>query len=273
MLIHQCASPPRVDTIFETFAAPDPVVKLVLSAANQWILRTAHGWRNYSVTKGGLCFTRPDETYRLRWEQPGDNPLRMIHVYIPIRTMHDVSEEMGIKSPRATPAAASAVFFDDRTIANLIAASAQAARDGASDVYAQAAATMIAYHLQSGEANLEDRRRPPVHVTDQRLLRVLDYIEAHYDQPLSLDALASQAGLSRYHFAAVFRRALGNSPHQHVREVRLRCSRTMLRSTERSILDIALSCGFANASHFAAAFRADCGETPTAYRARRRETT
>jgi AraC family transcriptional regulator len=271
MLVHECESPPRMDTPFETFATPDPVVKLVLSAANRWILRTAQGWRTYDVTRGSLCFTRPDETHRLRWQQHDDGALRMIHVYIPTRTMHDVSEEMEIVGHRPTSAAASAVFFDDRTVANLIVASAQAARGGASDAYAQAAATLIAFHLQSGEAGLDDGRRPYVQITDQRLLRVLDYIEANYDQPLSLEALASQAGLSRYHFAAVFRRALGSSPHQHVREVRLRCSRTMLRSTERSILDIALSCGFANASHFAAAFRAECGESPTAYRARHRD--
>lgn len=269
MLVHECESPSRVETPFETFATPDPVVKLVLSASNRWIISTARGWKTHDVTKGSLCFTRPEETHRLRWQRPDDRALRMLHVYIPQRTMHDVAAEMEIVGRRSGSRAG--VVFDDRTIAGLVLASAQAARGGASDAYAQAAAVMMAFHLQSDDAGRESVHQPYIQITDQRLLRVLDYIEANYSRPLSLDTLASEAGLSRYHFATVFRRALKSSPHQHVREVRLRCARTMLKATDRSVLDIALSCGFATASHFAAAFRADCGESPTAYRARHRE--
>lgn len=269
MLVHKCESPPRMDTPFETLAAPDPVVKLVLSTSNRWIISTAQGWNTYDVTRGSLCFTRPRETHRLRWRQPADRPLQMIHLYIPDRTMRDVAEEMNVvnRSSRARDT----VFFDDATVAGLVLAAARAARDGASDAYAQAAAVVIAFHLQAGDASREAARRRHVPVTDERLLRVLEYIEANYSQPLSVDVLASEAGLSRYHFATVFKRALRTSPHQHVREVRLRCARTLLRVTERSVLDIALSCGFASASHFAAAFRADCGVSPTAYRERHRD--
>lgn len=269
MLIHECASPSRMDTSFETLATPDPAVKLLLAASNRWMIKAAHGWQRHDVTKGSLCFTRPEETHRLRWQQRDGEALRMMHVYIPESTLRGVADEMTAVKGRDR-ASATAMFFDDRVVSNLIMAAAQAARGGAPDTYAQSAAILIAFHLQAGNGGFDHAWRSHAHITDQRLLRVLDFIEANYDQPLSLEALAAEAGLSRYHFAMVFRRAVGNSPHEHVREVRLRCARVMLRSTTRSVLDIALSCGFANASHFAAAFRADCGESPSSYRTRHR---
>lgn len=270
MLIHECESPPLMETPFETRATPDAAIKLLLASSNRWMIKAAHGWQRHDVMKGSLCFTRPDETHRLRWKQSDGEALGMMHVYIPESTLLGVADEMKIATGR-NRTAVNTVFFDDRTVSNLIIASAQAARGGASDAYAQSAAILIAFHLQSGNAGFDHTRRSHGQISDQRLLRVLDLIETNYDQPLSLEALASEAGLSRYHFAMVFRRAVGSSPHQHVREVRLRCARAMLRSTDRTVLDIALSCGFANASHFAAAFRTDCGESPSSYRARHRE--
>jgi AraC family transcriptional regulator len=267
-LLHECESPSRMDETFETGATPDPVLKLVLVSSNRWFVQKGAAWQTFDATRGGLCFTRPDETHRLRWRRTTDDALRMIHLYIPAGTISAVAEEMA--APRRGWADAADTFFEDPTIAHLVNATARAARNGASDTYAQSAATLIAYHLLSGKAASEPRRYE--HVSDRRLLRVLEFIEAHFDQPLSLDVLAAEAGISRYHFATVFKRALGRSPHRHVHEVRLRCAATMLTSTQKSVLDVALSCGFASPSHFSAAFRAAHGESPTAYRARHRET-
>ena len=190
----------------------------------------------------------------------------MLHLYIPAQTLSVVADELG--PSRRGWAEATNTFFTDGRIADLISATAQAARNGVSDLYAQSAATLIAFHLLTSRA--ESALRTYDDLSDRRLLRVLDFIEAHYDQPLSLDLLAAEAGISRYHFALVFKRSVGRSPHRYVHEVRLRCATAMLRSTEKSVFDIALSCGFASASHFAAAFRAVHGETPSAFRHRAR---
>jgi AraC family transcriptional regulator len=266
-LLHECESPSRMDEPFETGSTPDPVLKLVLASSNRWFVQKGRAWQIFDATRGGLCFTRPRETHRLRWRRATDDALRMIHFYIPTGTMSAVAEEM--EAPRGGWIDAADSFFEDATIAHLVMAAARAARDGASDTYAQSAATLIAYHLLSGKEAATFERQRYEHVSDRRLLRVLDFVEAHFDQPLSLETLAAEAGISRYHFATVFKRALGLTPHRHVHEVRLRSAAAMLASTQKSIIDIALSCGFASPSHFAAAFRAAHGESPTAYRARR----
>lgn len=264
-LLHVCDTPARLDEVFETWGTPDPVVRLML-ASNRVFIQKFGGWSTQDQKPGGLCFTRSNQTHRLRWRGHTDEPIRMINFYIPASTMSAVREEMDATRANCD---GPGIFFDDANVTHLMTAAARAAREGASDLYAQSAAVLLAFHLLSGAP---ERRTYPS-ISDRRLLRVLDFIEAHYDEPLSLETLAAKAGISRYHFATVFKRAVGRSPHRHVQELRLRCAAAMLRSTDRSVHDIAFSCGFSSASHFSAAFRAAHGESPSDYRARHRRDT
>ena len=103
-------------------------------------------------------------------------------------------------------------------------------------------------------------------ISDYRLVRVLEYIDAHLSDHLDLRALSREAGISQFHFAALFRKAVGRSPHQHILHLRLQAARSMLCHTDRSAFEIALTCGFRSASHFAAAFRRKFSQSPTEFR-------
>src|SRR6202021_1611136 len=103
-------------------------------------------------------------------------------------------------------------------------------------------------------------------ITEHRLVRVLEYIEAHLSDRLDLRVLAKEAGISPFHFAALFTKAVGATPHRHVQHLRMQAAKAMLRDTDKSTLDIALSCGFGSASHFAVAFRRQFLQSPTEYR-------
>jgi len=103
-------------------------------------------------------------------------------------------------------------------------------------------------------------------ISDYRLVRVLEYVEAHLSERLDLRVLAKEAGISPFHFAALFTKAVGATPHHHVQRLRMQAAKAMLRDTDKSILDIALSCGFGSASHFAAAFRRQFLQSPTEFR-------
>jgi AraC family transcriptional regulator len=98
------------------------------------------------------------------------------------------------------------------------------------------------------------------------MVRILEYIEAHLSERLDLRVLAKEAGISPFHFAALFSKAVGATPHRHVQHLRMQAAKAMLRDTDKSILDIALSCGFGSAAHFAAAFRRRFFQSPTEYR-------
>ncbi len=102
--------------------------------------------------------------------------------------------------------------------------------------------------------------------TDRHLLRAKDLADARYFEPLEVDDLAGAAGLSRAHFSREFRRAFGESPHAYLLTRRLERAGALLRSTDRSIVDICFSVGLRSVGSFTASFKRNHGVSPTAYR-------
>ena len=96
--------------------------------------------------------------------------------------------------------------------------------------------------------------------------QLVDYIEAHLDQPMTLGELALRCNLSEYHFARMFRASFGLPPHQYLLARRLHRACQLLRLGVMPLGEIALMCGFASASHFSNRFRQAMGATPGEYR-------
>jgi len=97
---------------------------------------------------------------------------------------------------------------------------------------------------------------------------VVAYAAGHLDQDVSLAALAGQAGLSTFHLHRVFSAAAGETPKQFTLRLRLGRAAAMLLTSDDSVLDIALGCGFQSHEAFCRAFRKRFGMTPSDYRAR-----
>ena len=98
-----------------------------------------------------------------------------------------------------------------------------------------------------------------------RLRAVLVHINEHLGQNISIEALASTAGLSFSHFIRMFRNATGLSPHQYILRARVLRGQELLRTTHDSIAGIARITGFCNQSHFTKHFRRVIGVTPQRY--------
>ena len=88
-----------------------------------------------------------------------------------------------------------------------------------------------------------------------RLRRVLEYVEAHLDEDLSLAQLATVAGFSLSHFKPLFKQAVGMPVHRFVLERRVERARTLLLQGEKSTSEIALEAGFSHPSHMARCLR------------------
>jgi AraC-like DNA-binding protein len=99
------------------------------------------------------------------------------------------------------------------------------------------------------------------------LRRVLQRIEDELATDLSLEGLASLAGLSIPHFCRAFRQSLGYPPHTFIIRRRVERAKEYLRHSAMSVTDVALACGFSSSSHLSNAFRRQVGTTPLDYRA------
>jgi AraC family transcriptional regulator len=144
--------------------------------------------------------------------------------------------------------------------------------DGMADrLYVESLVTRLAVliHLRHSTASAALRIPPSSGLTRNQARRVLDYIESHLSSELTLAELASIAGLSLHHFARMFKRTVGMAPHRYVLERRVERAKAMLRSTDASLVEISLSTGFANQSHFTSTFRRLVGPTPTEFQAMR----
>lgn len=104
-------------------------------------------------------------------------------------------------------------------------------------------------------------------IEDRRLRRALDYIHDNLAADLSLDDLASEAAMSRFHFSRAFTRVTGKSPLQYVINQRMELAKLLLKTTRLPMASIAANVGYEDVSRFGQHFRRHTGTTPAAYRA------
>ena len=101
----------------------------------------------------------------------------------------------------------------------------------------------------------------------RRVRRVLEYVEAHLDAELSLAELAAVACLSPCHFSRSFKDVVGVGPQRYTVQRRVERAKILLRHGKDNLAAIAALVGFADQSHFTAAFRRETGVTPGRFRA------
>lgn len=115
-----------------------------------------------------------------------------------------------------------------------------------------------------GKSMSEPSYRP---VYQGRVNAVMDYVEAHLGDVLTVERLAEVAHFSPYHFHRIFRAMTGETLGGFIARVRLEhAGSRLVAQPDRPVVDIALECGFASASSFSRAFREAYGTTPTAWR-------
>lgn len=95
---------------------------------------------------------------------------------------------------------------------------------------------------------------------------VIAFIHSHYSEPVTIDDMLKDIPVSRYHFIRSFKRVTGNTPYHYLLICRITTAKTLLRSTEQSIAEIAENCGFSDTSNFITHFRKYTGQSPLQYR-------
>lgn len=98
------------------------------------------------------------------------------------------------------------------------------------------------------------------------LRSTIDYIHKHLDQPLKAEDMANRIGLSLTQLDRRMKRIFRLSTKQYIMKRRLDLASELLATTDRTLADIAASCGFSDQSAFTRHFRSAANVTPLAYR-------
>ena len=101
-----------------------------------------------------------------------------------------------------------------------------------------------------------------------RLAKVVDFVDAHLDQPISIDDLSLAAGISRSHFIRSFHEQVGETPHRWLMKHRLEQAKILLQSTDEDMAQVAARCGFSSQSHLCTAMKGAVGMSPKRWRDR-----
>jgi len=122
---------------------------------------------------------------------------------------------------------------------------------------------MFLYANQHNYSHLLEQQ--PADVAPWQLRRAEEYIEANWDRPMSLEAVAAATDVSIGSLFRIFRRSRGYSPMEFVKQVRLRHARELLqRSGEATtVTDIAFACGFGDVDRFSDDYFQAFGEQPS----------
>lgn len=140
-------------------------------------------------------------------------------------------------------------------------------------MYVETASLMLAAHIMRDYCdNGIGKPTAPVsqHLDKVRIRQVLDFISAHLADEITLAELAQVAGLSTFHFARMFARVVGVSPHRYVSRLRLEKAMAEITAGGLSLAQIALNARFSSQASFTRAFLRATGVTPGEYRRHRR---
>jgi AraC family transcriptional regulator len=108
----------------------------------------------------------------------------------------------------------------------------------------------------------EERGRLPA----WQVRKVRDYIDSHISGPLLVADLCALLQRSEAHFARTFKRTVGESPHAFIVRRRVELAAQYMLTTDASLSEIALRCGFSDQAHLSRQFRQAAGQTPAAWR-------
>jgi AraC family transcriptional regulator len=203
-----------------------------------------------------------------RWDIP--KPVDVVQLYLPHTTLKRVADEADTATP--TDLLERTAHPDPVTSRLLLSAADVLEGNEALDtLFRQQLTALLATRLLAAHTGSPTTIRPVRGgLPPKTLVRAIERLRSDSDADVSLAALASDAGLSRFHFCRAFKESTGLSPHVWLRQHRLEQAMNMLRDTDASIVLVAAEFGYASQTAFAAAFKKLTGETPNDWRRRAR---
>jgi AraC family transcriptional regulator len=181
------------------------------------------------------------------------------------------AEAMRLTPPKSTVMFTSGALAIDRKLANVFAefvAELTAEKPG-QKIVMHALAEQLMVHVLRNYAQprrSEELELSRAGLVDRRIRRSVELMHTQLDQDLTLKALAAASYLSPFHFARLFKKLTGSTPHNYLAGIRAARAQLLLAETELSVTEVGARVGYLSASHFTKAFRLATGTTPREFR-------
>lgn len=222
----------------------------------------AHDVHRGEWRAGSFHMSAPGQQLRARFESPCD----ILHLHLSeafVRRMAVAADSLHLMAA-PTPVRVT----QDSVIEQLARALLAADDKTCGREYAERVAAPIVtryFHLLS-QAHLNSNEPRRIALPRWRLQRVHDYVNANLGNSVTLSDMAAAAGLSPMHFAAQFRVATGQRPHDYLLQCRIDRAKTLLATSNRTLIDVTLEVGFCTQAHFTTVFKRFTGTTPNLWR-------
>jgi len=244
---------------------------MVVTAILDGRMSAVIGETEFELSPGQIAFTNADQSHSVR-----GSDLEFVSIEVAPAMIADVMAEIG-QVYATTEMVFRTATGKDQTI---MAAARALAREVSTDSLGQAAMIDALVHqliVQLLRSHLSVRRSSMIELSragpvDRRLRRAIEFMHDNYPRELNIEEIAAAAYLSEYHFAHLFKRITGLTPHAYLANMRMERARTLLVETALPISEIAATVGYQSQSHFTKAFKAVTGVTPRVFRTGRPQT-
>jgi AraC-like DNA-binding protein len=248
----------RTEVRQEAVVAPDGqfVLGVALTPTRVRLLSGPETIFDGVMASGMTYICRPSQTLHAEFAGPAD----FLRLYV---TGGSIREQQATEASPGMPGKVLlATMLSRDTLIDHLARAVQTAADGADERYIETLARAIV--MRTAQISQRGARVSPL--PKWRLKRVINYIETHISEAISLNDVAAAAGLSRSYFGAQFRLATGCTPHDFILLQRIETAKRLLLDTSDELVDVALSVGFQAQTHFSTVFKRFVGETPGRWR-------
>lgn len=201
-----------------------------------------------------------------RWDI--HRPVHVVQLYLPQRTLLRIANDANTASPGDL---LERTGHPDAITSRLLLSAADSLEGSATldTLFRQQLTDLLATRLLVAHSGMPATLQPTIGGLSPAVLRrAIERLRSDSNADVSLSALASDAGLSRFHFCRSFKESTGLSPHAWLRQHRLEQAMNMLRESDESVVSVAAALGYSSQTAFAAAFKKLTGETPSDWRRR-----
>ena len=234
------------------------------------------------VLKGQLDYTTGDDTGRASAGQillfePAQTfsatakEIETLLLTIASQFLLDYAVRMRLVGPSGNVSFSTGKLDQERRLAELgqSLATETESEDAGREIVISAVVEQIVVHLLRNFCNMrrsDELELSRVGLIDRRIRRAVELMHSQLDRELSLKEIAAASYLSPFHFARLFKKLTGATPHAYLATLRAKQAQHLLAETDLSITEISSRVGYSSSSHFTQAFRQMTGVTPKVFR-------